>query len=56
MILLIQNGTGPTILGDKLLQHIYELSVKPEWFMQDGAPQHCALSICHWLDEDFTNK
>jgi hypothetical protein len=56
MILLIQNGTWPSILGDMLLQQIYELSMKPEWFMQDGAPQHCELSICHWLDKIFTSR
>jgi hypothetical protein len=45
-----------TMLGDKFIRQLYELSMKTKWFMQDGTPQHCALSVGHWLDENFTSR
>jgi hypothetical protein len=44
------------MLGDKLMPQLDELSTEPERFMQDGAPPHYALSVHHWLNNNFINR
>jgi hypothetical protein len=40
-----------TMLGDKLMSQLDEIGTKPEWFMQDGAPNHIMhyLSVIGWI-------
>jgi hypothetical protein len=44
------------MLGDCLMPACDELGVHLRWFMQNSAPLHYALSVHHWLDENFTDR
>jgi hypothetical protein len=38
------------ILRDQLKAQVSERRGEPEWLMQNGAPAHYGLKVCHWLD------